>query len=464
VGTVFVAFAVAVANTTSGAIAQPEIADAFNAGAADVGAIVFGYSTAFAIMTAIYGPLARRFGLGRCLTFGVVLVSVGAAIAVLAPDLGTLVVARVLQGVGAGALPTLSMALIARRLSGPSRARALGVNVAAVGMGFAGGPLFGGLLLEAFGWRGTMALGLLVGPTALIFPRLAPERGDPRARLDIPGMALLAVAVGALIVFVNRLPLVGVASLTVALVAAGAIAFGLLVARSRNRPEPALPLRELADPVLRRAMLLGCIGQTAFFGVLILAPIVAARAHHISGVQLGLLLLPMAILIALVSPRGGLLVERIGRRATTWVSLAVIASGAAFLAWVGPDAPVPVLEIGLIVAGGGFGLLSAPLVNEVSRRFPEARRSVALGMYNLAFFIGSASGAAIATGFVQSGLELDVFLPSPLPGASTGLLFLAVLPILALGYDRLRPAIGGSALDAGEGASESAATASRMRT
>jgi predicted MFS family arabinose efflux permease len=278
-------------------------------------------------------------------------------------------------------------------------------------------------------------------------------------------MGLLAVAVGALIVFVNRLPLVGVASLTVALLAVGAIAFGLLVARSRNRPEPALPLRELGDPVLRRAMLLGCIGQTAFFGVLILAPIVAARAHHISGVQLGLLLLPMAILIALVSPRGGLLVERIGRRPTTWVSLTVIGSGAAFLAWVGPDAPVPVLEIGLIVAGGGFGLLSAPLVNEVSRRFPDARRSVALGMYNLAFFIGSASGAAIATGFVQSGLELDVFLPSPLPGASTGLLFLALLPILALGYDRLRPAIGGSAVDVGPepGASESAATASRMR-
>jgi MFS family permease len=160
VGTVFLTFAVAVANTTSGAIAQPEIADAFGASAADVGAIVFGYSAAFAIMTAIYGSLARRFGLGRCLTLGVVLVTVGAAIAVLAPDLGTLVAARVLQGVGAGALPTLSMALIARRLSGPARARALGINVAAVGMGFAGGPLFGGLLLEAFGCRGTMALGL----------------------------------------------------------------------------------------------------------------------------------------------------------------------------------------------------------------------------------------------------------------------------------------------------------------
>jgi MFS family permease len=393
-----------------------------------------------------------------------VLVTVGAAIAVAAPNLGVLIAARVLQGVGAGALPTLSMALIARRLSGPARARALGVNVAAVAMGFAGGPFFGGLLLEAFGWRGAMALGLLVAPAALIFPRLAPEPGDPRAPVDVLGMGLLAVAVGALVTLVNRLPVLGLAPATIALAVVATVGLGLLLIRSRGRAEPALPLAELRDPVLRRAMVLGCVGQTAFFGVLILAPIVAARVHDIAGFRLGLLLLPMALLIAAISPRNGLLAERIGRRATTAVSMVVIAAGAAFLAWIGPGGAVPVLELGLLMAGAGFGLLSAPLVNEVSRRFPDARRSVALGMYNLAFFIGSASGGAIATGFVQSGLELDPFLGRPLPGASTGLVVLAILPLLVQVYDRLRPPPSASVTgDAVPAASEQAATASRMR-
>jgi MFS family permease len=471
VGTVFVTFAVAVANTTSGAIAQPEIADAFGAGAADVGAIVFGYSTSFAIMTAIYGSLARRFGLGSCLTFGVVLVAVGAAMAVLASDLGMLIAARVLQGVGAGAIPTLSMSLIARRLSGPARARALGINVAAVGIGFAGGPLFGGLLLEAFGWRGAMAIGLLVAPAAFIFPRLAPEPGDPKAPLDVPGMLLLAVAVGALVSLVNRLPVLGLGEVTGGMVLVGVVAFALLIVRSRRRLDPAWPRIELRDPVLRRAMLLGCIGQTAFFGVLVLAPIVAARAHGIGGFRLGLLLLPMAVLIAVISPRNGIVAERIGRRATTAVSMSVIALGAGILAWQGPGAPVPLLEVGLVVAGSGFGLLSAPLVHEVSRRFPDARRSVALGAYNLAFFIGSASGGAIATGFVQSGIELEPFAGRPLPGASTGLLLLAVVPLVVVAYDRLRPVDGTSAaapigppsLDATVRSTDNEATASRMR-
>jgi MFS family permease len=297
-----------------------------------------------------------------------------------------------------------------------------------------------------------------------VFPRLAPEPGDPRAPLDLPGMALLAIAVGALVTFVNRLPVLGVAPLTVGLGVIAVVTLGLLITRSRHRLAPALPLRELADAVLRRAMLLGCIGQTAFFGVLIMSPILAARVHHIGGFWLGLLLLPMALVIAVVSPRSGLLAARIGRRSTTWASLAVIALGAGSLALAGPAAPVPVLELGLITAGLGFGLLSAPLVTEVTGRFPDDRRPIALGMYNLAFFVGSASGAAIATGFVQSGLEIGPFAARPLPGASTGLLVLAVLPLLALAYDRLRGVAAGSAAVATESAApDSAATASRIR-
>jgi MFS family permease len=128
-----------------------------------------------------------------------------------------------------------------------------------------------------------------------------------------------------------------------------------------------------------------------------------------------------------------------------------------------------VLEVGLVVAGVGFSLLGAPLVNEVSRRFPDAQRSIALGVYNLAFFIGSASGGAIATGFVQSGVELEVFRGRPLPGASTGLFLLAALPLVVIAYDRFwpvvarQPAAAPSDVGSAPGAADSAATASKIR-
>jgi MFS family permease len=182
------------------------------------------------------------------------------------------------------------------------------------------------------------------------------------------------------------------------------------------------------------------VGQTAFFGVLTLAPLLAAAGYGVSGFRLGLVLVPMAVTIALVSPRNGRVAERIGRRATTMLSLSVIAIGALTLAWLGTDVELTALEAALVVTGAGFGLLSAPLVNEVTVRFPDARRPLALGIYNLAFFLGSASGGAISTGFVQGGGELPGVGSSALPGATSALLVLAALPLLAAAFDQLRPA------------------------
>src|SRR3990170_1791143 len=228
-------------------------------------------------MTAVYGSLARRFGLVPCLVSGVLLVSIGAAAAVLAINLPMLILARVVQGIGAGAAPPLCMALFARRLSGPARAQALGTIVAAVGVGFASGPLVGGLLLEAFGWRGAMALGLLVAPAAAVIWRIDRDRGSPDAPLDRVGIALLSGTVGSLVFLVNRLPILGLSApvwiATVALVVLGAI----LVAHSRGRPDAALPLDLFADARLRGAMILGFVGQTAFLGMLVIVPIGAAR-------------------------------------------------------------------------------------------------------------------------------------------------------------------------------------------
>lgn len=437
IATVFTMFATAVANTTSGAVAQPAIAEAFGAGAGDVGWIVFGYSGAFAVMTAIYGSLARRFGLVRCLAFGALLVAVGALAAVLAVNLPMIIAARIVQGVGAGAIPTLSMALIARRLSGPARARAIGINVAAVGVGFALGPLLGGLLLEGFGWRGAMALGMLVAPTIPIVLRFDPDRGDPDARVDGRGIVLLAGAVAALVFLVNRVPVLGGSPAILAAGVAFVVLGGLLIAHARHRPWSAFPLAIVGDRGLQRVMVLAFAGQAAFLGALVIVPVAAARTHGVGGFLLGLLLLPMAGLIALLSPQNGRLEARVGRPTTTAAAHLLIAVGVAGLAVVGAGAEPAVLAAGLVVGGIGFSFLNAPLANEVTRLFPNERRSVALGIYNLALFLGTTAGAAIATGVVQAGWEVPVFAGRPVPGFSTGLVVLAALPLVSVIAGRL---------------------------
>jgi MFS family permease len=431
IATVFSIYAIAVASTTSGAVAQPEIGRAFGAGPADVGWVVFGYSASFAVMTAVYGGLAQRFGLGPSLTAGVLLVAGGAGLASLAPSLPILIVARVTQGIGAGAIPTLTMALISRRLSGDERARALGINVAAVGVGFAGGPLLGGLLLQLVGWRGAMALGLLVAPAALLIWRFDPDRGRSDVRLDGRGIVLLAVAVLSLVYVVNRLPVLGLDPTVIGAVLTCLGGAALLLRHLQRTPLPIIPISLIRDRALLGLMLLGFIGQAAFLGAVVVVPVAASQVHGVGGMVLGAVLIPMAVVIAILSPRNGRLVARIGRRPTTALAHLVIAAGTLLLGLAGPELPLPALSVGLLVAGVGFAFLNAPLVGEVAQRHGGDQRSIALGVYNLAFFLGSATGAAVATALVQARWELPWLGERDLPGWSTALVLLACGPLVA---------------------------------
>jgi DHA2 family metal-tetracycline-proton antiporter-like MFS transporter/DHA2 family florfenicol/chloramphenicol resistance protein-like MFS transporter len=440
-------------------VAQPAIAEAFGAGAGDVGWIVFGYSGAFAVMTAVYGSLARRFGIAPCLAFGATLVALGALAAVLAVNLPMVIAARVVQGVGAGAIPTLSMALIARRLSGPARARALGINVAAVGVGFAMGPLLGGLLVEGFGWRGAMALGMLVGPTVPLVLGFDPDRGIRETPVDLRGIALLSGTITALVFLVNRGPVLGFEAAPIVGSAVAVLGLGsLLVAHARRRTWSAFPLRIVGHPGLQRVMFLAFAGQAAFLGAIVIVPVAAARAHDLDGLLLGLLLVPMAVLIALLSPQNGRLEARIGRPATTALAHLLIALGALGLALVGATAPPVVLAGGLVVGGIGFAFLNAPLANEVTQLFADERRSVALGIYNLALFLGTTTGAAVSTAVVQAQWELPIFDGRPVPGFASGLFVLAALPLVALIVASARREPGSDS--AGSNAYEAPGTAS----
>jgi MFS family permease len=148
---------VAVANTGATAVAQPALRAAFGVGPAAVGWVVFGYTAAFAISTAWYGSLAARFSAGRTIAAGASVLGIGALTASVAGAFPMVVAARVAQGLGAGAIPTLAFAIASERFDGGARDRAIGYIVAGVGAGQALGPLLGGALIDSVSWRGSTA-------------------------------------------------------------------------------------------------------------------------------------------------------------------------------------------------------------------------------------------------------------------------------------------------------------------
>jgi MFS family permease len=434
----FLAFIV-VSNNTAASIAQPAIGQAFGAGPADVGWVVFGFGTTFAIGTAVWGGLARRLGIGPSLVMGIMLLSGGSVLAAVAPSLPVLIGARVIQGFGAGAIPTLSATAIAKRYDGAARSRALGTVIAGVVLGIALGPLLGGIALELVGWRGPVAFGIVAVPAAALLHARGDRAHDRHARIDPYGAILVAVAVAATTFTLNRLPVVGLAVPTVVSIALLAAALPLIVWRS-GRPETFVPRRIVMDQTFTSVVGFGSLGMSAFLGTLVLVPVAAAREHGLTGLALGLLILPLALIAALASLSNATVQERLGRRRTTIVSLAALSLGAAGTGLLGAGASPIVIAAILMPIGVGFGLLQAPLVNELTVAFGSGDRPVAVGLYNLMFFLGGAAGAAIATALVQQAVELPFLAGRAVPGFSTSVLLLALGPAIGVGILLVRQA------------------------
>lgn len=434
--------AITVATNTTASLAQPAIGSTFSVGPADTGWVVFGYSATFAVGTALWGGIASRIGILRALTLGVALLGVGSVAGAVAPTLEILVGSRLVQGLGSGAIPTLATALIAGRFDGPDRARAIGVIVASVGAGQALGPLVGGVLLDLIGWRAAVSIGILTLPAVILLVRSQRGRAATVAggrRIDWLGAAVMAVLTISIIVVLNRGPLLGVTAVTVVPALAAVVAGLVLWRRSVADSDAFVPRDVIGDPTFRQVVPLGAIGMAAYLGSIVLVPIFGARVLGFEGTALGLLVLPMAIAAAIVSPNNVRVSDRIGAAATTRLALALLGFACLVVGLGAPSIGVPALLVGLAMIGTGFGLLNAPLLSRLTHAVEGDRQPVAVGLYNLTFFFGGALGGAIASALVQAGIDLPGIGSAALPGFVTAHLLLAVGPLLAAA--RTRPVV-----------------------
>src|SRR5215475_4527342 len=180
-------------------VALPRLRAAFGTDLASVQWVLNGYVLTLASITLIGGALADVYGRGRMLAVGSLLFGLASALCALAPSVGWLIAARVLQGMAAAILTPSSLALIGAVYPKEERNRAVGVWAAASALTTAGGPVLGGWLVESFGWQSVFwinpPLALVAVGVLLVF---APKDGRIQRRFDVIGAAILASAIGAL--------------------------------------------------------------------------------------------------------------------------------------------------------------------------------------------------------------------------------------------------------------------------
>ncbi len=354
-------------------VALPRIGRDLDADLAALQWTVNAYMLTLAGLILLGGSLGDRYGRRRIFVLGVVWFAAASLLCGFAPNVGVLVAARALQGIGGALLTPGSLALIQASFHPDDRAKAVGLWSGFGGIGAAVGPFLGGWLVDGPGWRWVFLINV---PMALICAPIAvrhvPESADGRkhGRFDVLGAALGAVAL-ALVTY--ALIEAGDGSLVVVvLTAVAGVAAGVAFVHVEKRsPDPMMPPDIFGSRQFTAVNLVTLCVYAAFGGFFFLTALQLQVVAGYSALQAGTALLPTTVLMLLFSARSGELAQRIGPRIPLTVGPLLCAAAMLMMLRVGQDASYLADVVpALLVMGTGMVTLVAPLF----RHRPRLRR------------------------------------------------------------------------------------------
>ncbi|MEV8639357.1 MDR family MFS transporter [Streptosporangium sp. NPDC051023] len=380
------------------AIALPDIA-ADLGGMDAISWIVTSYVLASTAAGALYGRISDRFGRRPVFVTAVAVFIAGSALCGLAQTMPQLVVARTLQGVGAGALfvlPTIALSeLYPRHL----RSRVQGFTGGVFALASVGGPLAGGAITDAWGWRWifyiNLPLGLLSMALTLFTLRLPKPGGG--GQVDLAGAVLIAGATVGLLLLSEWGGRAYAWNSGVILTLAGTVAAlaALFIWRERRAANPLLPLRLFTDPTLRVALAATALLGALLGGSIVYLPTYLQAAYGMGAAQAGLALNPYVLTFMAVSSLAGVRIGAGGRFKPYLLAGSVISVlGFMLLSRLTPDTSYALLAVEIAVLGAGFGLLMQNLVVVAQNAAPPgdlaATTSAAVSVRGLGLSLGVA--------------------------------------------------------------------------
>ncbi|MFC6148186.1 MULTISPECIES: MFS transporter [Mumia] len=359
-------------------VALPTIGDDLDADVGGLQWVVNGYTLALASLILLGGALGDRWGRRRVFVIGVVWFAVASLLCGVAPNVETLIAARVLQGVGGALLTPGSLALISASFDTEDRGAAIGAWSGLGGVATAIGPLLGGWLIEAVSWRAIFLLNIpLAAVVVWVCGRHVPESRDPEApeHFDLLGVALTAGGLAALTY--------GLIESSTWLSVVGLVVLLLFVVQERRSPNPLVPLGLFRDRVFSGANVVTFVVYGALGAVFFLLVVQLQVVAGYSPLAAGAATLPITILMLLFSPAAGRLGTRIGPRVPMTVGPLVGAAGLLLMLRVGPDASyLADVAPGVVVFGIGLTILVSPLTTAVLAAAPDHLAGTASGVNN----------------------------------------------------------------------------------
>jgi EmrB/QacA subfamily drug resistance transporter len=394
-------------------IAFPDIERDFNGSdVATLSWVLNAYAIVFAALLVPAGRLADRFGRRRSFLAGTALFVAASILCGLAPSVGALIAARVVQAAGAAILMPTSLALLLPEFPPKERPAAIGVWAAAGGIAAAFGPPVGGLLVEA-SWRWVFWVNLPIGAITLIFAvRLLREsRDESQARLpDLLGTAVLAASIALLALGLVKAPVWHWGDpRTLGSLAAAVAGLAVFWVRCARHPSPVVELSMLRVRSFAMANTAGVLFMAAFAVMLLGNVLFMTSVWHDSVLRAGLQIAPGPMAAALLSVPSGKLANRIGQRVLASTGCVLFALGGAWWLWQVNASPGWASEMlpGIVIGGAGVGMVLPSLASAVASSLPPARFATGSAVLAMSRQIGSVLGVAVLVAIVGTISRTD---------------------------------------------------------
>ncbi|TDD63594.1 MFS transporter [Actinomadura rubrisoli] len=399
-------------DTTIVAVALPSVAAGLHTSLEGLQWVANVYTLVLAVLMLAAGSLADRYGHRRAYVTGLAVFAAASAGCALAPNAGTLIAARGVQGIGGAAMAVTAFSLIGGVYKGRAMGTAMGVWGAVSGLGAAAGPMLGGVLTEFLGWRAIFFVNLpiTVATIALTLRVIRPdERAAPsrRTSLDPSGMVLFAVCAGALTHALTRAGADGWGSSQVlGGLAVAAAALALFTAAELRHRHPLLDLRLFREPAF--AAVMACVlASSVAFACLIYTSIWLQSSLGLGPVRTGVAMIPMALTTFVVSTVCGRAFHRLSPKIGMGGGLLLSGVGCALQADLDGGSTASSITLGLVVTGAGVGLMIPAMGTAVLAAAPAGRRGMAAGAMTTFRQLGQTLGVAALGVLFQDGTRDD---------------------------------------------------------
>ncbi len=386
-------------DTTIVNVALPKIMANFGSTVDQIEWVVTAYMISFAIIMPAMNWLQKMFGLKSIFMTSLVVFCLGSALCGLAWDLDSMILFRIIQAIGGGAMMPTGLTLVSEAFPPQERGMALGVWSIGAMVAPTVGPFLGGYLVDEISWRWIFYINLPIGPAAMLAALwVLPARrlSQPYHRFDFLGFGSFSVFLAFLLIALTKGQREGWDSDTI-LTCFGLSFLGLssyLISWSWIQ-EPLIDLRLLINRNFLLANIINFVRAVGIFGSLFLIPMFLQNLLQYSAWRTGIILAPSAISVAIVAPFSGFITDRIGPRLPLFLGTVLLAFSLYEYKDISLNSDYWFLLWPQLYRGIGLGLINAPLMSTALNAVRREHMGMASGLLTVIMQLGGSFGVAM---------------------------------------------------------------------